>query len=142
MEESKEVPEVTTATPEEESMQDTMQSALEATPPTDNAVPSQSKHKGRRFLFVVLGLIFVAGVTCGTYYVLHAMQTKNNTSQTTASTAKAETTTQKAATTSTDSAITTSLNDIDSRLTQATTDQANANTAVSDSDQQITVPTE
>ena len=101
-------------------------------------------HKGQRTLFVILGIVFVALVAYATYYVLHAMQTKNNTaSQTKASTSKAVTqTTTKAAVTETDTAIDSSLKDVDSRITQSSADQADASTAVTDSDQEVTVPTE
>ena len=134
-------PDVWAVAPENTHAQDEMQQGQE-TPVLIGETKQQPKGKGKRIALIILGLIFVAGVTYGTYYVLHAMQLKNNgTSSVKTGTVKSETA-QKAPATSTTTAIDTSLDSIDSGMTQATTDQTDASDAVSDSDKQITVPTE
>lgn len=134
-------PDVWAAAPEDTHAQDEMQQGQE-TPVLIGETKQQPKGKAKRTALIILGLVFVAGVTYGTYYVLHAMQLKNNgTSSVKTDTAKTETA-KKAPVTSTNTAIDTSLDSIDSGMTQATTDQTDASDAVSDSDKQITVPTE
>jgi len=127
--------------PEATNVEDSMRQELD-TPALTSEEKQEPKGKGRRFALIILGVIFVGAVTFGTYYVLHAMQTKNNTSSVKTTTTTKTDTAQKAPATATDAAIDTSLNSIDSGITQATTDQSSASSAVSDSDQQITVPTE
>lgn len=106
---------------------------------------SQPKNTGRRIMLSALGLVLVGGVAYGAYSVLHMTQPKAATVtdvKTSPTEAKKVTQVSPATTTPTDTAIDTSLTTIDSGITQATSDQTDASTAVSDTDQQITVPTE
>lgn len=139
---TEEKPDIWAKLPDNEATQEANQQEFEPTSAMTEESQPKPKGKMRRMLLVILGIIFVAGVTYATYYALHSMQVKNNgTAKTKVDTSKVQTA-QKAASTSTDTAIGTSLDDIDSRITQSSTDQSDASAAISDSDQQVTVPTE
>jgi len=99
------------------------------------------KKRSKMALFVTMGFTFLLLVSCATYAMLQVMRNKidNNPTATVKSTAQTNTSSPDAAR---DSAIDQSLNAIDSGATAANADQTSADTAVSDSDQQITVPTE
>lgn len=102
------------------------------------------KKKSKRLLYVILGILFVVAVCVGVYSTLHSLQSSvvsraakqagSNTTQQTSATAT-PVNTQEAT-------IDANLSDIDSTIKQAASDQAQADTMMSDSEQQITVPTE
>jgi len=106
-------------------------------------VPIASAKKSKRPLYIILGIVFVIAVCCGVYFTLHLLQKSVVSSSKPANTTTSQQTSSTATTvTAQDAAIDASLNDIDSTLTQTSSDQAQTDTAMSDSEQQITVPTE
>lgn len=106
--------------------------------PSDVTPP---KKHSKAVLFIIMGAAFILLVSCATYATLQIMRDKidNNPSADAKSTTQIQTANPDEAR---DGAITQSLNDIDTGVMSASADQKSADEAVSDSDQQITVPTE
>lgn len=101
--------------------------------------------KSKRLLYIILAIIFVVAVTCGVYFGLRTLQNSivSSAAKTTKTTSVSQKTVESVTTTtSLDTTIDTNLKDIDNALTQASNDQAQVDSAMSDSNQQITVPTE
>ena len=122
---------------------DERESTTSDTPHAPSTEPAMKKSK--RPLYVILAIIFVVAVTCAVYFGLRMLQNSIVSSST--KTAETTATSQKTVesvtpTTSQDAAIDTSLKDIDGVLNQASNEQTQADGAMSDSNQQITVPTE
>ena len=105
----------------------------------------QPVKKSKRPLYIALAIVFVVAVTCGVYFSLRMLQKSvvSSSAKSTTPTASSQKTVESVTPVSAeDTAIDTNLNDIDSTLSQASTEQTKADSAMSDSNQQITVPTE
>jgi len=99
------------------------------------------KKRRKMAIFITMGFAFILLVSCATYATLQLMRNKidNNPTADAKNTSQVQTANPD---TARDSAITQSLNDIDTGVATANTDQTSADSAVSDSNQQIMVPTE
>lgn len=108
-------------------------------PKPEPATPNRPRSK--KLLFITLGVVFFVGVTIGTFFVLQTMQTRINTMSKTqpATKTKAQT---SATITQTDSKIDEAVKAIDAGIVTENADASSADDSLSDTDQQIAIPTE
>ncbi|MEO5949734.1 MAG: hypothetical protein ABIP74_04990 [Candidatus Saccharimonas sp.] len=99
------------------------------------------KKRSKKAILITMAITFILLVSCATYGILQLMRNKidNNPTANMKNTTQVQTANPD---TVRDSAITQSLNDIETGMAASSNDQTSADTAISDSDQQITVPTE
>lgn len=133
---------------------DTSQAAEQATPNTEamilddttTATSTQRKPAGRKRLMLVLSGIIVLGVGgVGAYALLSKVGAKPAPSQSVSSKDEASSSSAKTApslSATVDPAIASDLKSADTSLNQSAADQKNSDSALDDSTQQVTVPTE
>jgi hypothetical protein len=95
------------------------------------ATPQRKRRSGKLVVFALLGLLFAGGVSYGTYTVLDLMRANVDSSSSAKTVQSGVKSTTAVSSTSTDTTIANSLSGIDSSMTQATTDQSNADVAPS-----------
>jgi|GEM_PF-4468529 len=121
--------------------QPSVQPETPAMPVAQSSDESPPKPRSKKAVFITLGIAFLLLVSCATFAVLQVMRNKIDNNPT----ADAKTTSGVQATsidTASDAAITESLNGIDTGISSSSADQTSADSALSDSDEQISVPTE
>lgn len=118
-------------------------SVFEEEPTTQkDATVQPTKHTGifGRPWLIVLVFVCIACAAVGTYVILRVVQSSVKDTSTSNSATTQSITVPTA--TSQDTEIQTALDTVDASISQTTDEQAQADSALSDSDQQITVPTE